>query len=330
MAELKVGIVGLGKMGFLHASILNVIPNVEIVALCDKSSVLLKIAKKLFKKAKIAKDIEKLADLNINTLYITTPIPSHYSILKNVFSTNLVHNLFVEKTLTSNWVESNELCKIAEICTKTNMVGYMKRFGVTFAKAKQQLLKGKIGKLISFTAYAYSSDFLTMKQGSNKSMIRGGVLSDLGSHIIDLAIWYFGNFKVNSAKLDSINQINFEDSANFEVENSKLKGLFHISWCMDNYRMPAFGLRIKGTSGSLNVSDYSLELKLKNKKSSIWYKQDLNDSVDFLLGDSEYYRENEFFVESILKGKKVEPSFETASKVDYLIDQVRQKGDNDE
>ena len=329
MAELKVAIVGLGKMGLLHASILNVIPDVEVVALCDTSSVLIRLAKKLFKKSKLVNDVNKLADLDINTIYVTTPIPSHYPILKTIFSMRLIQNIFVEKTLASNWIESNELCKLSTKFGSVNMVGYMKRFGVTFNKAKQILLEDVIGNLISFTAHAYSSDFSKVKQASNKSMSRGGVLSDLGSHVIDLAMWFFGNLEVNSARIDSMNYSGSEDIAHFEVKNSKLKGQIHTSWCMDNYRMPAFGLQIKGTHGSLNVTDYSVELDLKNKARSTWFKQDLNDTVNFLLGDSEYYRENKFFVDSILKGTNSEPSFTTASKVDYLIDQVRQKGEND-
>jgi predicted homoserine dehydrogenase-like protein len=34
--KLRMGVIGLGKMGILHASILNVSPEVEIVAFCEK------------------------------------------------------------------------------------------------------------------------------------------------------------------------------------------------------------------------------------------------------------------------------------------------------
>ena len=61
MKTVKVAIIGLGKMGLLHASILKTMPNVEIISLCDKSSVLRKICKKLFKYAQVVDDIEKLA-----------------------------------------------------------------------------------------------------------------------------------------------------------------------------------------------------------------------------------------------------------------------------
>ena len=57
-------------------------------------------------------------------------------------------------------------------------------------------------------------------------------------------------------------------------------------------------------------------------KSIHWHRHDLNDNVGFLLGAPEYFREDEYFVESILNGDNAEPSFDTASKVDYIIGKV--------
>jgi len=73
-----------------------------------------------------------------------------------------------------------------------------------------------------------------------------------------------------------------------------------------------------------------VELKLNDGKSSMWYRHDLDDNVGFLLGEPEYYREDECFINSVLTGSKAEPSFSTASRVDYVIDQVKKKaGRND-
>ena len=47
--KLKVGVVGLGKMGLLHASLLSVMPNVQLAALCDKSWLMRKLAKSALK-----------------------------------------------------------------------------------------------------------------------------------------------------------------------------------------------------------------------------------------------------------------------------------------
>ena len=325
MENLRVAVVGLGKMGLLHASILSMMPNVEVVALCDKSFLLRKFVGKLFKRANMVDDVEKLADLDVDSVYVTTPITVHFPVVKAIYSSGVARNIFVEKTLAASWDESEELCKLAESYGGVNMVGYMKRFAVTFRKAKSLLDQGILGELTSFDAYAYSSDFAVVDKSSEKFVSRGGVLEDLGSHVVDVAYWFFGDLNVDSAVLESIVDENCEDSAHFTVKNSSLEGHFDVSWCMDNYRMPHFELRVKGNKGELKVNDDELNLELKDGASSTWYRHDLNDNVDFLLGEREYYRENEYFVKAILSGNNVEPSFKTASKVDYLIDQVKKK-----
>ena len=325
MQNIRVAVVGLGKMGLLHASILNTMPNVEIVALCDKSHLFLRITKKLFKTAKVVDDVEKLADFDVNSVYVTTPIPSHFPIVKSLLSKSMVKNVFVEKTLATSWEKAKELCEFVQNSHNVNMVGYMKRFSVTFGKAKSMLADGVLGEVTSFDAYAYSSDFSEVQVGSKKSASRGGSLSDLGSHVIDLALWLFGDFEVESASLKSIVNDGCEDTADFSVAKSGLTGQFRVSWCMDNYRMPSFGLALKGNNGVMKVNDYSVTLELKTGGPQVWFKHNLNDYVGFLLGESDYYREDEAFVNSIRNGSRVESNFESASKVDRLIDQVKKE-----
>jgi threonine dehydrogenase-like Zn-dependent dehydrogenase len=42
--DLKIAIIGLGKMGLLYACLLNVLSKVKLVALCDKSGLIRKRA----------------------------------------------------------------------------------------------------------------------------------------------------------------------------------------------------------------------------------------------------------------------------------------------
>jgi predicted dehydrogenase len=325
MDRLRVAVVGLGKMGLLHASILSVMPNVEVIALCDKSFFLRKFVKKLFKKAKVVDDVAKLADLDLDSVYVTTPIPAHFPVVKAIYLNKITRNLFVEKTLALSWEKAKELCDLAQKFGGVNMVGYMKRFSLTFNKARNLLNQEILGELNYFDAHAYSSDFSGIQKGSKMSGSRGGVLEDLGSHVIDLALWFFGDLEVDSAALKSIVEGSCEDSAHFTIKESGLEGQFNVSWHMDNYRLPDFGLMIAGQKGIMKVNDDNLELKLKDGASSTWYRHDLNDNVNFLLGEREYYREDEYFVKSILTRNNAEPSFRTASKVDYVIEQVKKK-----
>jgi predicted dehydrogenase len=204
MDNLRVAVVGLGKMGLLHASILNMMPNVEVVALCDKSSLLLKFVKKLFRGSQTVKNVEQLSDFDVDCVYVTTPIPAHYPVISSLYSNSITSNLFVEKTLADSWDKAKALTELAETCGGVNMVGYMRRFAVTFQKAKNLLDRGTIGEIVSFDACAYSSDFVDIKRGSKGSGSRGGVLNDLGSHVIDLVSFFFGDFELSSAMVEPL------------------------------------------------------------------------------------------------------------------------------
>jgi predicted dehydrogenase len=319
---LNVGIIGLGKMGLLHASILSTFGNVQVVALCDKNRFMRRISKKLFKGAKIVDDISGLSQIEIDAIYVTTPIPSHFFIINKIFSERIANNWFVEKTLASNYAEARELCKLAQCSIGIAMVGYMKRFAVTFRKAKDVLNNHLLGDLVSFDAYAFSSDFAEIKK-SNVSSARGGVLCDLGSHVVDLALWFFGNLTLDSAKIESINAPSSEDKAIFCVSQADLKGKFTVSWCETGYRMPEFGFVIRGTNGILRVTDDIFEIESKNGKLERLFRHDLNDNVDFLLGAPEYFREDHHFIRSIIDHKIVESDFIDASKVDDLLSQIK-------
>jgi predicted dehydrogenase len=326
--SLRVAVIGLGKMGLLHASILNTLPNVELTALCDKSALIRKFCKKVLDKVRVVADLQQLSGLNLDVAYVTTPIPSHFIVMDTLYSSRIARNVFVEKTLASSFDEANKLCELAQRFGGLSMVGYMKRFAVTFGKAKELLDQDILGDVVSFDAYAYSSDFFGVERNSGSSGARGGVLRDLGAHVIDLALWFFGDFEVGSAKLDQPVEGGSEDSVQFRVNRADgLEGSFSISWCEENYRMPEFGLAIKGSKGIMSVNDDRVELELNDGKSSSWFRHDLDDHVGFLLGAPEYFRENKYFVNSVLEKSKIDPSFHTASKVDYIVDQVKTRAE---
>ena len=74
----------------------------------------------------------------------------------------------------------------------------------------------------------------------------------------------------------------------------------------------------------MRVTDETLELTRAGKAKK-WFKHDLDDHVGFLLGEPEYYREDEYFINTSITQSGTEPSFLTASKTDYLIDQIKLK-----
>ena len=205
------------------------------------------------------------------------------------------------------------------------MVGYLRRFYVTFAKAKSLLDEGKIGDVSSFKAYAFSSDFVDTKEENRESGDRGGVLADLGSYAMDLALWFFGDMSVKSASSESVLQNNVKFCVFELYQNKGIVGTCDVSWCMKDYRMPEVGFTVEGSKGTITVNDDWVELRLRGGASSRWHRQDLNDNVPFWLGSPEYYREDKYFVGCLLDGFESEPCFESASKIDMMIEDVKNK-----
>jgi predicted dehydrogenase len=329
--KLRFGIIGLGKMGLLHASLLNVFPEVDLVAFCDKSSLMKRIFKRVFSTTniQIVNDLEKLQGLDLDAVYVTTPIASHSFIIKELYAKEITRNIFSEKTLALNYNQSKELCEIAENVGGVTMVGYMKRFSVVFGKAKELLSQGSLGELQQFKAYAYSSDFLGLTKESKSSAKRGGALSDLGCHVIDLTLWLLGQLEVRDILSIVKNEAGSETSVSFTAVNSNgVAGQVDVSQSMPRYRMPEFGLSIECSKGKIEVNDDRLCLTSNNGDQKKWYRHDLNDGVPFSIGDPEYFRENSQFVASLLDNRQCELNFKNASMVDYVIDQVRSRCDN--
>jgi predicted dehydrogenase len=326
--KVRLAVIGLGKMGLLHASLLKVFPQVELVAICDKSALLTRIGKKMFTPTGVTvfNDVEKFSGLNLDAVYVTTPIASHYLIVNTLLTKGITQNVFCEKTLSANYEQSKELVEMAQKVGATTMVGFMKRFSVIFGKTKQLLDQKDLGEPLSFKAFAYSSDFQGLTKESKSSVARGGALRDIGCHVIDLGLWLLGDLKVGQVTSCVKSDPETETSVSFTASKSnEFEGTFEISQSMANYRLPEFGLLIECSKGKIDVNDDRLIVTPNNSAQKKWYKQDLNDSVPFFLGESEYFRENQLFLSSVEHKRQAAPSFEDASKVDCVIDEVRAK-----
>lgn len=322
--KLRIAVVGMGKMGIVHSCVANTIPTVQLVALCEKSAITRRLLKRVLKGVQIVDDVEKMADLGLDAVYVTTPITSHFAVAKAIYEEHVARNLFVEKTLASTFEEAQQLCRLASSHGGINMVGYLRRFYVTFSKAKELLSDGIVGDVSSFKAYAYSSDFLGV--GNEVAASRGGVLRDLGCYAIDLALWFFGGFGVRLAKPASLGNTGSDDSVDFIVRNEDgLEGEFSVSWRAQGYRMPEVGFSVVGSKGDLIVNDDKVELVLEDGKKSVWYRHDLNDNVPFWLALPEYYREDEYFIKSVAERIPAESGFLSAAKVDEIIGHVEEE-----
>jgi len=324
--ELRVAVVGFGKMGMLHAGILNVLPKVKLVAICEKNGLIRKFLKKAVRNVQVVDDVEALSRLDLDAVYVTTPTEAHFPVVQSVYEKKVASNIFVEKPLASNFEEAKKLCSLAMKAGGVTMVGYLRRFYATFMRAKELLDRCVIGEPSTFRAYAYSSDFFGVNGNPKVKTPKTGVIRDLGCYALDLALWFFEDLQIADAKVESVVNDGSIDSARFRARaSSGVIGEFDVSWCVEGYRMPEVGFFIEGSKGCLSVNDDELTISLKDGIKQKWFRHDLGDNVGFWLGLPEYYREDKSFVEAVLCGEPVEPCFETAAKVDRLMDEISAK-----
>ncbi len=325
----RVAIVGLGKMGLMHASIMGMFSQVELAAICEKSKIIRTFGSKAIPHVLITPDLLALKSLDINAAIITTPPASHFPIIKTLCENNITKNIFAEKPLAHDYQQAQELCALSKKFLNVNMVGYHRRFSVTFQKAKKILESEKLGHLQSFSAHAYSADFFKAKT-ARAAITRGGILEDSGCHIIDILDWLLGNLQVVNASTKSIIGEGSIDEANLVVKTPlEIQGNIDMSWCKEGYRLPSMAITFTGEKGQLLANEDFVQLDAQGK-SEKWYKHDLNDNVSFSIGGNEYQREAALFLDAIQGKNKASPDFMTASHVEMVIDQANEyiKGSN--
>jgi predicted dehydrogenase len=324
--KLKVGVVGMGKMGILHAGILNVLPGVELAGVCEPVKLTNRILSKVFKKALVVRDVSDFSKLNLDAVFITTPTRTHYPVVKEILESGIAKNLFVEKPLSASYAESKELCDLIR-GEGVGMVGYVRRFMVTYMKAKELLDLGVIGQPVTFSINTRSSDFYGIKDPA-VSIARGGVIKDLGCYPIDLLLWYFGECNIDTASIESITGPGAVDAAHFIVKDggSAPPGKVSVSWCAEGYRMPEVEFLIVGSKGSLLANDDYVRLVV-GEKTSTYYRLNLSDNAAFWLGAPEYYREDECFIKNLGQNMASQPSFDSAAQVESVIEEVERQAE---
>lgn len=323
----RIAVIGLGKMGLLHASILSAMPEVRLVALCERNTLKSAFAGKLLHgRVETVTRLKDLRRFDLDAVYVTTAIPTHHDIVRSMYLDYAVSNIFVEKTLASTYEEANDLSRIAMSHRGADMVGYQRRYSATFVKGRELLRAGMIGQPSSFRAYAYSSDFVDMKHKHIEavSASRGGVLRDLGSHAVDLALWFFGDLQVVGSHYNA--SVRGSEEVGFAVRGRNgLSGRIHTSWSKRDYPIPEVGLVVEAGEGTLSVNDDKAEIRPVKGETLTWHRQDLDDSAEFVLAGTEFYREDRHFVACLEGCCSPNPDFADAAKVDLLIEQAERK-----
>lgn len=296
----SVAVVGFGKMGILHSSILRAMPAVRLAAMVEPQPLLRSLAPSVLKDVPFYKDVGRmLADVSPDAVFVTTPTGTHPELCEQVLEAGAA--VFVEKPLGDSSASCQVLVRAAERSSTTTMVGYSKRFSHTFEHAKHLIEGGAIGAPRSVHASGLVSQVFSKGEGwrYKKGASGGGVLAVIGCHVVDLVRWYFGEVEPKRGVATSIYSEEVEDEFKAEfVLPSGAIGTLDCSWSRPGYRLPEMRVRVEGERGTLDVTEDLVVLETGGRKEKR-YKQQLGRGVLIDIGGPEYTLEDAAFLDAL-------------------------------
>jgi predicted dehydrogenase len=124
MNKIPVGVIGVGHLGKIHASLYRDVKPADLVGIYDSDG---DKAKKVGDELNITafSDIDELLG-KVEAVNIVTPTSTHYEIAKRALDHNC--HLFVEKPIMASENEADEIIRIAKEKNKLLQVGHIERF----------------------------------------------------------------------------------------------------------------------------------------------------------------------------------------------------------
>ena len=269
MDKIRIGIIGMGRMGLTHYSIINTHPDVEVTAIADTSSMMLNMLKKLIPSLKVFEDYKDLLNSDlVDGVIVCTPSSLHFPVCKMACEKGI--HVFCEKPFTTDPKLASELADMFEEKGLVNQVGYVYRFDTVFKKVKEILDEKLIGKVCHVNVQFLSSTISKMqpeKGWRSKRENGGGATYEMGSHVIDLMEFFFGKpQKIIGTLMNQVYSEAVEDISEAQVIYADgISANIHVNWSDYTYRKPMLKIDIHGTLGKIQADLYGYKLFLRKE-----------------------------------------------------------------
>jgi len=188
---LKVGIIGAGTMGGMHADCYADIPDAEVAAVADPR---LEVAKKIADKYSARAfdspdDLIAMKELDIVDICVPTPLHKE-NVLKAAAAGK---NIFCEKPIARELADGKEMIEATRKAGVKFMVGHVLRFFHEYVTAKQIIASGAIGKPVMVRTTRAAGHPQGWSDWYSNVQMAGGVPLDLIIHDLDFLRWCFGD-----------------------------------------------------------------------------------------------------------------------------------------
>jgi predicted dehydrogenase len=333
---LRVGIVGLGKMGQLHLMNALRMTGVTVVGAADKNERNRKYAEMLH--VKTYDDYGKLIDGEILDAVVIS-LPNFLKREGVFYAAEKGLNIFLDKPLSRNLAEGLEIVQKVQKERVKLMVGANYRYFDCVQKLKGVLDDGRVGDVVIAT-----SDLILNGPFSHpvvptpvpdwwlsKEKAGGGALLDLGYHLIDILIWMFGDLHMTYSALGYKLNLPIEDFATVILtsKHTYVTCVLNVGWFSRSI-FPEFNFRINihGTAGYDSTERYTpkdMRLHAVKEGTQNFFRKLLKRRVHYLSYTyfySSFYRVLELFFETIKRGVELPISLERQLEIMRIIDSV--------
>jgi scyllo-inositol 2-dehydrogenase (NADP+) len=187
---LNTAIIGFGLSGkVFHAPFIHTHPGFSLRKVVERNN---RLSKEIYPDVEVVQDYKNLLeDASLDLVVIATPNIFHFEQAKRLLEAG--KHVVIEKPFTPTSAEAEELIRIAEKTGRKIFVFQNRRWDGDFKTVQQVVYNGYLGEVLEYEAH-----FDRFAPGPRRSAWRdeplpaGGVLYDLGAHLIDQALVLFG------------------------------------------------------------------------------------------------------------------------------------------
>lgn len=191
--KVKIGIIGCGTIGSVHADAYAKVKDAEVVALCDILPDKLKEKSERHKIAKTYDDYHKLlADPEIEAVSVCVPNDMHAPIAIDAFKAG--KHVLLEKPMTLSAELGREILAARDASGKKLQMGMVWRQTPEAQVVKEAIDAGRLGEIYQIRVKLIRRRGIPGLGGwfTTKAKSGGGGLIDIAVHFLDLSMWSTG------------------------------------------------------------------------------------------------------------------------------------------
>lgn len=324
-----IAIVGLGKMGLSHLSMIRAHPDVSVVGVCDATGYVLDVLGK-YTGMPVFKDFVGMLDqAKPDAVIIATPTHLHAAMVRQAIDRGI--HVFCEKPLVIDPVEGAALTQLAQERKVVTQVGYHNRFVASFREVHRLLELGTIGTVNTALAEAYGPVVLKPAGRTWRSSRSsgGGSLYDYAAHPLNLLTWYLGEPIGVSGRLTSIFSAQIDDAVVASLHYPTGTAQLCVNWSDESQRKMTTKMTLWGTHGRIYADRQEIQVYLRDTATipegyqvgwNVRYTTDMTDAPWFYLRGEEYSAQLDAFVKRVASGgTDGENDFASATLTDRVI-----------